>query len=130
MTLEPKRGGIVLGDDEHLFFVPAHTAERVVPVPEVARVPGSHPDLLGIAHVDGAIVPVVSIGEGRAGMLIVSYMGEPIGVVGARVLATGVFEAAGDGASVRHDGRSAKPLDVAALYARVQAGSWAGRSRT
>ena len=33
-----------------------------------------------------------------------------------------------DGASVRHDGRIAKPLDLATIYARLQAGSWAGRA--
>jgi hypothetical protein len=129
MTLEPKRGGIVLGDENRLYFVPAHAAERVVPVPQVARVPGAHPDLVGIALVDGTILPVVAIGSGRGGMLVVSYMGEPIGLVGADVLATGTFEAAGDGASVRHDGRFAKPLDLTAIYAHLQAGSWAGRSR-
>jgi hypothetical protein len=129
MTLEPKRGGIVLADGERRLFVPAAVAQKVVPVPEVARVPGAHADLVGIAQVDGVVLPVVTIGNaGRPAMLVVNYMGEPIGLVGASVVATGEFEAAGDGASVRHDGRVVKPLDLAAIYARLQAGSWAGRA--
>jgi hypothetical protein len=129
MTVEPKRGGIVLADGERAYFVPAELAQKVVPTPQVARVPGAHADLVGIAQVEGVVVPVVAIGQGpRNAMLVVEYKGEPIGLVGADVLATGAFEAAGDGASVRHDGRIAKPLDLASIYARLQAGSWAGRA--
>ena len=129
MTLEPRRGGIVLDDGSHLFFVPAHVAEKVAPIPDIARVPCAQPELVGIALHEGAILPVVAIGPARAAMLVISYMGEPIGLVGATVVATGSFEAAGDGASVRHDGRIAKPLDLPGIYARMQAGSWAGRPR-
>lgn len=129
MTLEPRRGGVVLDDGAHLHFVPAHVADRVAPLPEVARVPGTHPDLVGIALYEGNILPVVSIGAARSAMLVISYLGEPIGIVGGNVLATGTFEAAGDGASVRYDGRVAKPLDLAGIYGRLQAGSWAGRPR-
>jgi CheW-like domain len=128
MTLEAKRGGIVLADGERAFFVHAANAQKLVPMPEVSRVPGAHEDLVGIAQVDGVVLPVVSIGASRRAMLVVEYAGEPIGIVGADVLATGAFEAAGDGSSVRHDGRIAKPLDLAGLYARLQAGSWAGRA--
>jgi hypothetical protein len=129
MTLEPKRGGIVLADGERAYFVPAEFAKKLVPMPVVARVPGAHLDLVGIAQVEGVVVPVVAIGQGaRRAMLVVEHMGEPIGLVGADVLATGAFDAAGDGASVRHDGRVAKPLDLGAIYARLQAGSWAGRA--
>jgi hypothetical protein len=127
MTVEQKRGGIVLEDGDRLFFVPAHVAERVAVVPAVAPVPGAHSDLLGIALIEGAIVPVVAIGSHRSTMLLVSYLGEPIGLVGGNVLATGTFESAGDGASVRYDGHVLKPLDVAAIYTRLQTGSWAGR---
>ncbi len=129
MTLEPRRGGIVLDDGSHLYFVPAHVAERVAPLPEVARVPGTHVDLVGITLYEGTILPVVSIGLARSAMLVISYLGEPIGIVGADVVSSGTFEAAGDGASVRHDGRIAKPLDLPGIYARLQAGSWAGRPR-
>jgi hypothetical protein len=59
-------------------------------------------------------------------MLVVSHLGEPIGLVGADVLVTGAFEAAGDGASVRHDGRLARPIDLEAIYTRLQASSWVG----
>ncbi len=129
MTLEPKRGGIVLGAGSHLFFVPSHVASKVAPMPPLERVPGAHPDFVGITLFEGNILPVVSIGGARAAMLVIRYMGEPIGIVGADVVATGTFEAAGDGASVRHDAQTARPLDLAAIYARLQAGSWAGRSR-
>jgi hypothetical protein len=112
-----------------LLMLPANVAEHVAPVPEVARVPGTHADLVGITLHEGALLPVVSIGSSRAAMLVITYRGEAIGIVGATVLATGTFEAAGDGASVRHDGRIAKPLDLAGIYGRLQAGSWAGRSR-
>jgi len=127
VTLEPKRGGIVLGDAERLVFVPATIAQKVVPSPDLARVPGAHADLLGIAQVDGVVLPVVAIGQGaRGAMLVVSHLGEPIGLVGADILVTGAFEAVGDGASVRYDGRVARPLELEAIYARLQASSWVG----
>jgi hypothetical protein len=122
-----KRGGIVLADGERAYFVPAEVAQKLVPVPAIARVPGAHADLLGIAQVDGLIVPVVAIGQAeRRAMLVVEHVGEPIGLVGADVLASGTFEATADG--VRHDGRVAKPLDLGAIYARLQAGARAGRA--
>ena len=119
----------MLDDGAHLYFVPAHVAERVAPLPDVARVPGTHVDLVGITLYEGTILPVVSIGLARAAMLVINYLGEPIGIVGAEVVSSGTFDAAGDGASVRHDGRIAKPLDLAGIYARLQSGSWAGRPR-
>jgi hypothetical protein len=123
-----KQGGIVLVDGDCAYFVPAEVAQKLVPMPAVARVPGAHADLVGIAHVDGVVVPVVAIGQGpRRAMLVVEHVGEPIGLVGADVLATGAFEPAGDGGSVRHDGRVATPLDLTAIYARLHGGSWAGR---
>ncbi len=119
----------MLDDGGHLYFVPAHVADRVAPMPDVARVPGTHADLIGIALYEGTILPVVAIGTARSSMLVISYLGEPIGIVGADVVSSGAFEAAGDGASVRHDGRIAKPLDLAGIYARLQSSSWAGRPR-
>ena len=63
-------------------------------------------------------------------MLVCSYLGEKVGLLGASIVATGLYEvdpAAAD--SVRHEGETARTLDLAAIYARVQGEGWAGRWR-
>jgi chemotaxis signal transduction protein len=119
-----KRGGIVLRVDQALYFVPASAALRIAPAPRVTLVPGGPPDLVGIAMLEGTIVPVVSIGPARAEMVVCQHAGEPVGLIGAEVVRTGVFEVSeGRPEAVVHEGQSVRPLDVATIYARVQAGA-------
>jgi hypothetical protein len=127
--MEPhKRGGIVLRVDGALRFVPASVALRVAPSPRVTPVPGGPRDLVGVAMHEGTIVPVVSIGSARAEMVVCQHAGEPVGLVGAEVVRTGVFEVVpGRPEMVAHEGAQVRPLDVGTIYARVQSGARPGR---
>ncbi len=121
--------------DGALQFVPAAVALAITPAPEITRVPGAPQALLGAALHDGDVVPVVGIGtadgqERRGAMLVCSYLGEKVGLLGATIVSTGLFEADPVVAdAVRVDGETARALDLAALYARVQGEGWAGRWR-
>jgi hypothetical protein len=128
--MEAKRGGVLMRLDGVLHFVPASVALAITTVPEIARVPGAPEGLLGAALHDGEVVPVIAIGAARESMLVCSYLGEKVGLLGAAIVATGLYDvdpAAAD--TVRHGGETARTLDLAALYARVQGEGWAGRWR-
>jgi hypothetical protein len=124
-----KRGGVLLRIDGALYFVPASVALAISPAPLVTRVPGAPEHLLGVAHHDGDVVPVIAIGKTRDAMLVCSYLGEKLGLMGARIEGTGLYEPDPEGDAVRHGGESARSLDIAALYARIQGEGWAGRWR-
>lgn len=125
-----KRGGVLVRLEGTLWFVPASVAIAVAPSPQVARVPGAPEALLGAALHEGDVVPVISIGPARGSMLVCSYLGEKVGLVGGHIEGTGSYEpdpAAAD--AVRHQGESARTLDLAAIYARIQGEGWASRWR-
>jgi hypothetical protein len=122
------RGGIVLRAGGEVFFVPASVALRVAPWPRVTPVPGSPAGLSGMAMHEGAVIPVLAIGDARGEMVVVQHAGEVVGLVGAEVLRTGAFAIApGRPDSVVHEDRPVRPLDIAAIYARVQSTARAGR---
>jgi hypothetical protein len=127
--MEPhRRGGIVLDAQGALHFLPASVALRVGPMPRVTAIPGGPPDLVGVAMHEGTIVPVVSIGSARGEMIVCQHAGETLGVIGVRVVRTGLFPVVPDRPEmVEHEGRLVKPLDLATIYARVQAGARPGR---
>lgn len=106
--------GIVFRVHEALYHLPANVAMKVVAVPEVARLPGASPELLGVALVDGEMVPVIAIGDARSAMLVCSYLGERVGLVGMEVVSAG-----------RVDRGEAKEFDVAGAVAKVREGRWA-----
>jgi hypothetical protein len=126
LVAEGRRGGVLLRVDGALVFVSVGLAVKLVPLPQIARVPGAPPDLLGIALQDGEIVPALAIGSARESMLVCTYLGERVGLVGGEVVATGMFEVGADDA-VMHGSERAEPLDLGSLYARVHAGGWGGR---
>jgi hypothetical protein len=127
VTAKPVRGGVLLLVDGALFFVPASLAVRIAPWPRVTPVPGAPPGLLGMAMHEGIVVPVLSIGEARGEMVVVQYAGELVGLVGAQVVRSGTFPVVSDRAdAIEHEGSPVRPLDVAAVYARVQSGARAG----
>lgn len=117
------QGGVVFRIDGALFFLPSTVAMRIAPVPRIGRVPGAPPELLGIALVEGAVIPVVSVGSSRASMIVVQYVGERVGLVGLDVVATGRFETAHDHVLVGDE--HARLLDVSAVIARVRDTRWA-----
>ncbi|MGD0528327.1 MAG: hypothetical protein ABSE49_24540 [Polyangiaceae bacterium] len=123
-----RRGGVVLRVAGELRFVPAPVALRVAAAPRITAVPGAPPELLGIAVHEGAVVPVVSVGDTRGDMVVCQHAGELLGIVGADVVRSGSFDVVADRPElVIVDGEHARPLDIAAVYARIQAGVRPGR---
>jgi hypothetical protein len=121
-------GGIVLRVEGTLCWLPATTAVKVAPPPRIARVPGAPSELLGVALHEGVILPVIAIGSERGDLVVCSHMGELLGLVGGNVVHAGLLEPVKEHPElVVLKGQRAKLLDVAAIYARVQAGAWAGR---
>jgi hypothetical protein len=128
--MDAKRGGVLLRVGETLYFVPATVALALAPSPQVARVPGAPSGLLGIALQDGDVLPVMAIGGERGPMLVCSYLGEKIGLVGGVVVGTGLFEVDPEALdAVRFGAERARSLDLASIYAGVQGEGWAGRWR-
>ncbi len=116
-------GGVVFRVGTDLFFLPATVAMRVAPVPQLGPVPGAPPELVGLALVEGEMIPVVGVGPSRTAMLVVSYLGERVGLVGVDVVATGRFDAVHDHAI--HAGEHARLFDISAVIARVRETRWA-----
>ena len=122
------QGGVVFRAAETLWFLPATIAVKVMPMPDVASVPGAPPELCGVALVDGETLPVVSVGQApraspRVAMIVLAWLGEHIGLVGVEVLATGRYELRTD--HVEYAGHEARLFDVGALVARISASRWA-----
>ncbi len=117
-------GGVLLRVGDRLVYVRAAEAVKLVPFPQITRIPGSSDALLGVALFEGGIVPVVSVGHERESMLVCSYAGALVGVVGGSVVASGMFRA--EGSSVRYGNETASVLDLPALCASILPSSWAG----
>lgn len=113
---EAKRPGLVLRVDGEILFLPASIAATVTKLGRVTHVAGGAGELLGITLHEGQVVPVVAIGAARDTMVVCSYLGEPIGLVGGDVVHAGIA-----------DVRGAKTIDLAAIYGRIQAGGWSAR---
>jgi hypothetical protein len=123
-----RRGAVLLRVDGALQFLPASTAVHVGPVPRVTALPGSPPELLGVAIHEGTIVPVVSIGTARAEMIVCQHAGEILGVIGGQVVRTGLFDVVpGQPEKIVHEGEAAEAVDLTTIYARIQASSRPGR---
>lgn len=116
------QGGVVFRVGTALFYLPATVAQRVVPVPQIGRIPSAPPDLCGLALVEGEMIPVVALAEARTAMLVVQYLGERLGIVGVDVLASGRFATEHD--HVLYEGEHARLFDVSAVVARVRDTRW------
>jgi hypothetical protein len=126
-----KRGGLLLRVGDQLSFVAAATAVHVAPPPRITPIPGAPPDLLGIALYAGAIVPVLAIGPERGEMVVCQHSGELVGIVGGRVVKTGSFDVVPDRPElVEYRGERASALELASLWAQVQAAGIATPART
>ena len=135
---DARRGGLLLRVDGTLVFVPASTALRIAPKPEVVRVAGAPAELLGVTVDEGEILPVVAIGSEIGPMVVCVCASELLGIVGGSILGAGIFpvEETSDenGLSstdplgrVSFGGEKARSLDIARIFARLQGGAWAGR---
>lgn len=117
-----RRAGLLLRVEGGLRFVPAAVAVHIAPPPRITPVPGAPPELLGIAQGAGVVVPVLGVGPLRAEMLVCTWGGQLVGVVGGRVVQSGAFEVVPDRPdTVEYRGERAPPLDLSALCARVHA---------
>jgi chemotaxis signal transduction protein len=140
------QGGVIFRVDGELFFLPASIAIKLLPVPEMAPVPGGPIELRGVALVDGDMIPVVDVGgeamlsdrpsnvrareirsSPRGAMLVCVVLGEHVGFVGLDVVATGRFEVdpttrVGE---LRYGDEVVRPFDVAGIIARLREGRWA-----
>ena len=125
-------GGVFFRVAERLFFLPATIASKVLPMPGVAHVPGAPADLVGVALVQGEMIPVVSLSAleppalahartDHRPMLLCNYLGERVGLVGCEIVATGRF----DSPAPEHEGVRAELFDVGAVFDGLRAGRWA-----
>jgi len=118
------RGGVVFGAGGQLHFLPALVIQQIIQLPAITRIPAAPPELAGVAQTEGEIVPVIRIGDTEQGLLLVcSYMGEPIAVIGQEIVGVGHYEVDPDHPESIVVGEArAKALDLGKIYARIQAG--------
>jgi hypothetical protein len=112
------RGGLVFRVGERRWFLPAEIALKVAPRPQIARIPGAPPGLLGVALSDGTILPVVELAPDHESMVVCLHRGEHIGLLGATSIESGVFPA-NDADGVLVKGAAIPPLDLDELYGRL-----------
>lgn len=122
-----KVGGVLLRVAGELVYVAAADAVKLAPIPHITRVPGAPEGLLGVALLEGEILPVVSIGSERESMLVCTHAGALLGIVGGSVVETGMFDTTPDGMSARYGEETATTLDVPSLCAKTSPPSWGGR---
>lgn len=123
-----RRGGILLRIEGALRFLPASAAVRVVSAPRPSPVPGAPPELLGIALYESVVLPVIAVGGARGDMAVCQHAGDLVGLVGGEVVKTGTFDVVADRPDlIEYEGERAAPLDVSAIYARVQTAARSAR---
>jgi hypothetical protein len=121
-----KVGGILIRVDGTLVYLPPAVALKLAPVPQIARVPGAPRELRGIALHGGEILPILAVGSARESMVVCTYAGALLGIVGGHVVGTGMFDVAEDGVSASHEGETAVAFDLAGLCEQMQTDSWGG----
>jgi hypothetical protein len=143
------RGGAVIRfvhrDEEVHAFVPADVVLRVAEISAFRAVDGLAPPATGIAALaDGEVVTVLALSSttgpatrayrpdedwpvpGADRALLCAVGGARVAVVGATIVATGLFEESFDAVMFRD--RIVPVLDVRALYAQAEAATWARRA--
>ncbi len=140
--------GVVFRIAAEHWFLPATVAMKVMPMPEVARMPGGPPELRGVALVEGNMIPIVDLdplgappsslrdvripreikAPSSKAMLVALVLGESVGLVGLDIVATGQF-ASDDGTTARWGDVTARPFDVVEAIAKVREGRWAVQPR-
>ena len=99
--------GLVVEVAGALRFVSASFAVRAVQRPPVTPIPGAP---LGIALVDGLVVPVLELGTGADDLLLCRARGQLVGLAGLRVIQSGFFPQTDD--NIELDGERVPVLDV------------------
>jgi hypothetical protein len=149
----PASGGVVLSyrdDDDRptLVFIAAHVAARLTPLTCLIDVPGARPPVRGLALADGEVITVLELGKRAAASAapapfessaewpvpgadraVLCLLGSVrVALIGATVVATGVFDPMEGGGGVLFRGAPVPTLDVRALYACAEAAIWADRA--
>jgi CheW-like protein len=123
-----KPGGVILRLDAIPVFLPAGIVLEVTSSPRITRVPGAPAGLLGIALHEGEILPVVSVGSKAGPMVVCTYQGEHVGLMGAEIVHAGlVDEESASPEIVTYEGERVRVLDLAPIFAQIRGVSWAGR---
>jgi chemotaxis signal transduction protein len=146
--VDEQRGGVLLRvpfqqGESALGFIPADVAKRITALSSLTPVPGAAPSVAGLALADGHVVTVLKLAgflpgrdawRGRGDDWIVpgadravlcTLGGFDVALTGGVVVATGVFDADPSDAGVLWHGEVVPVLDVPALYALAEAGSFA-----
>ena len=92
-----ERAGLLVRAGGELGFVPATTARAIVRLPPISPV-ASTP--LGMALVNGRVVPVVALGSPTNVLVVCELDDEPVGFSGLDVSEVGVFAASERGVLV------------------------------
>jgi hypothetical protein len=85
-------GGVVVGIGEEVYFAPAAHVRIVSERPIVTTVPGTS---LGMALIDGRVVPVLALGQARGPLLLCDHEGETVALAGLAILSTGTYPVVG-----------------------------------
>lgn len=148
VRLVPSRsgGGEKNGALGQLALVPADRVDSIVRVPRITPVVGARLPMLGLAAVDGAVMPVLTLSPDGARapssapgaresasprvLVVCLHAGERIGLVGLDVVTIGHFDPDPSGPeAARVDGERVPFVDLAALAGELHARPWAGRVR-
>jgi hypothetical protein len=149
MSAGGMKGGVLLevrdaAGDARLGFLPSEIAIRVAALGAVRRVPGLRRPAIGIALADGEVVTVFEIGSSAAASpmyrpgedwsvpgcdraVLCNVGGQRLALTGGTIVATGVFEGAGE--AVLWRGAEVPTLDVRALYRAAESAIWEDRAR-
>lgn len=141
-----RSGGEKTGTQGTLAIVPADQVDSIVRLPRITQVVGARLPMLGLAAVDGAVMPVLTLTPegGRAPstvpgarevaaprvLVVCLHAGERVGLAGLEVVSIGHFDPDPSGpAAARVDGERVPFVDLAALAGELHARPWAGRVR-
>lgn len=122
-----RAAGVVVGRGDGLSFIPAEAAVRIVPRPEITRVPGVE---IGMALIGGRVVAVIELGKRKGELLLCDVGGETIALSGLQVRSAGFFDVAdGEAGAVVVDGQRVAWLNVASELSRAERTMWSRRER-
>jgi chemotaxis signal transduction protein len=115
--MKPDRAGVLIRIDGAVHFIPAEDAVAIEHTPRIESVAGAPSEIAGITAYRGEIIPVIALTKTPTrAMIVVRHENELVGLVGAEIVATGIFPE-----------ENAPPLDVAGLHGRLKGAAWAGR---
>lgn len=127
-----RRGVVLLRVGAVTSYLDASVVTRLVPLPALGTVPNAPADLAGLANAEGEVIPVVDLRPPSertrplGGMLVVcTWLGEPVGLAGARIVGVGHYDTDADHPERLVVGTDRAPaLDLGPVCARLQGLAW------